>query len=212
VLAVDIDPRALRRAERDVEDGAVLGEVDVLAGEHRVAPLCDAALLGESKQQAERLVRDAVLGVVEEDPLRLGGQAFPARGIGREQVAQVAGAHLSGVFLEGAPGRRLVEVRRGRRCHAFGPPQRVAVRAPALRRMFWRRSSHDLTNASAPSCWRRRASPSTSTPAAANRATTASASPPSAGRKSPTVPWSPKARSVFSGSVLTVKGAASART
>ena len=36
VLAVDLDDRALGRAQRDVQDGAVLGDVDLLAPEHRV--------------------------------------------------------------------------------------------------------------------------------------------------------------------------------
>ena len=48
----DVDPvdnqRALaRHPQRDVQHGAVLGDVDPLPGEHRLPPLGDAALLGE---------------------------------------------------------------------------------------------------------------------------------------------------------------------
>ena len=39
VLAVDVQLAAGRHAQRHVQDGAVLGRVDVLAGEHRVAVL-----------------------------------------------------------------------------------------------------------------------------------------------------------------------------
>ena len=51
---VHLGPRVRRargRAQRDVEHGAVLGDVDVLAGEHRVDPLAQAALLGQAHEQ-----------------------------------------------------------------------------------------------------------------------------------------------------------------
>ena len=56
---------------RDVQDGAVLGDVDVLAGEHRVDPLPQPRLLGQRDKQPERLVRDPVLRVVEVETRRL---------------------------------------------------------------------------------------------------------------------------------------------
>ena len=43
--------RLARHPQRDVEDGAVLGDVDPLAREHRVASLGDARLLGELDEQ-----------------------------------------------------------------------------------------------------------------------------------------------------------------
>ena len=63
-LLDDVDPvddeRALaRHPQRHVEHGAVLGDVDVLAGEHRVATLLDAAL---ARQLAEQ--RPAVSSVI----------------------------------------------------------------------------------------------------------------------------------------------------
>ena len=47
VLAVDDQRAVLRHPQRNVQYGAVLGDVDVLAAEHRVAPLGDALLVGE---------------------------------------------------------------------------------------------------------------------------------------------------------------------
>ena len=47
VDAVDDERRALRHAQRDVEDRAVLGDVDPVAAEHRLGPLGEARLLGE---------------------------------------------------------------------------------------------------------------------------------------------------------------------
>ena len=52
VVAVD-DQRALaRHPQRDVQHGAVLGDVDVLAAEHRVAALGEPRLLGERRRAA----------------------------------------------------------------------------------------------------------------------------------------------------------------
>ena len=53
VLAVDDDRRVPRRAKRDVEDGPVLGDVDLLAAEHRVDPLAQPRLLRELHEQRE---------------------------------------------------------------------------------------------------------------------------------------------------------------
>ena len=47
VAAVDLDHRVARRAQRRVQHGAVLGDVDLVAAEHRVALGAKPALLGE---------------------------------------------------------------------------------------------------------------------------------------------------------------------
>ena len=52
VLAVDDDRRAARCAQRHVQHGAVLGDVDLLAREHGVDALAQAGLLGEPKRAA----------------------------------------------------------------------------------------------------------------------------------------------------------------
>ena len=92
VLAVDDDRRAPRRAQRHVQHGAVLGDVDLLAAEHGVDPRAQARLLGQLRRSSrERLVGDAVLRVVEVEAGRLGGQALAALGIVGEELAQVHG-------------------------------------------------------------------------------------------------------------------------
>ncbi len=63
-----------------------------------------SALLGELDQQLQRLVGDAVLGVVEEQPGALGDQALAAVWVLGEELAQVALADLGVVLLEGLPG------------------------------------------------------------------------------------------------------------
>ena len=71
----------------------------------------DAGLLGEGDEQPQRLVGDAVLRVVDEDPRRLAREPLGAARIGREEVAQVRSPHLLRVRLESLPGDRLPEWR-----------------------------------------------------------------------------------------------------
>src|SRR6266542_4594135 len=211
VLAVHLDRLPLRRAQRNVQHRAVLGDVDLLAGEHRVSALRDAALLCELDQQSDCLIGDSVLRVIEVDALGLEHESLAPLRVLREQVAQVDAVDLVVVVLQRAPGGCLPQRCSGRRRHASSS-QRAAISALDFWPMFSISSSHDVTNASAASFCRRAASASTLTPARVKRPITSSALPPSGGRNSSTMPWSPNASNVFSGIVLTVSGAASART
>ena len=51
VLAVNHDLFAFRRTQGDVQDGAVLGRVDLVAGEHRLAASGEVGLLGELQEE-----------------------------------------------------------------------------------------------------------------------------------------------------------------
>ena len=72
-----------------MEDRAVLGAVDRLAGEHRRAPALDVGRLGQGEEPGHRLGVDEVLRVVEEEvaeghrealeTLRIVGEALPER-------------------------------------------------------------------------------------------------------------------------------------
>ena len=79
VDTVDDERRVPRHAQRDVQHRPILGDVDVLAAEHRLGALAHAARVGERAEQRERLVGDAVLGVVE----------VPARDLDVEAIAAV---------------------------------------------------------------------------------------------------------------------------
>ena len=87
-----------------MEDGAILGGVDLLAGEHGLDALLEVGLSGKVCQQLQGLIGDAVLGVVEEDAGGIGGEAGAARGVGFEEVAEMQGANGFGVLLKGSPG------------------------------------------------------------------------------------------------------------
>jgi hypothetical protein len=88
-----------------VEDRAALGRVDGIAPEHRLGPLPEPALLGESGQEPHRLAGDAVLRVVEVDAGGLGGQPLAAVGVGGEERAEIRPPDLAGVPGQRLPGR-----------------------------------------------------------------------------------------------------------
>ena len=96
VLAIHVDRTRPGRTQRHVQHSPVLGDVDALSAEHGVDALAQAGLLGEVDQQLERLIRDAILRVVEVD----------ARGLEREPLTavRVVGKQLS----QGDRGERLV--------------------------------------------------------------------------------------------------------
>ncbi len=117
----DVDPvddqvRIRGHPQRDVQYRAVLGDVDVLAAEHRVDPSPQPAGLGEIEEQLERLRFDALLGVVEVPARGLDVHAI-AVGLGVEERAQRALAHRDRVHRE----RVTREVRHCR------PPRRASA-------------------------------------------------------------------------------------
>jgi hypothetical protein len=103
VLAVDHQPRPAGHAQRDVQHGAVLADVDVLAAEHGRDPLAQPGPLGQGQQQVDRLARGAVLGVVEVEVAGGRRHAVGAARIIREQLAELFARQLAVVLVEGRP-------------------------------------------------------------------------------------------------------------
>ena len=93
VVAVDQHLRALGLAQRGVQHRAVLGDVDLLAGEHGVAPFLDAGGLGRCGKQFHRLLGDRAFRPVEQQ-IAVDKREFcePARIVGE------SGAHIPGRF------------------------------------------------------------------------------------------------------------------
>src|SRR5262249_24493106 len=153
----------------------------------RVDASAQIGLVGESEEQREGLVGDAVLGVVEIQAGGLEGQPLaPLRVLG-EELPQVQGLHPFVVLTQGLPRGPRGQPVAGRRHH--GGHVQLAFPRPALLEAIPPISSrHESTNDLAPSSWSRFASAATSTPADANLARTASLSPPSAVSSPPSEP------------------------
>ena len=96
------------RAQRRVQRRAMLGHVDDVACEHRVAALRDLRLRGEFDEQLERGVGDAVLREVDRDAAAAVGEALGARRRGvvlrREPVAQALAGDFIVMRLKRRPG------------------------------------------------------------------------------------------------------------
>ncbi len=122
ILAVDNELAliACRTAQRGVQDGTVLGGVDVLAGEHGVAALLELHLAGKIAQQLDGLIGHQVLRQIEVQVTGVKAQLVHALGIGGEPGLEVdtIGLELLLMSLECLPSgsRRSID-RCGNSCH-----------------------------------------------------------------------------------------------
>lgn len=89
VLAIDDQLGVGRQAQCRVQDGAILGGVDVDAGEHRVALVLETGLTGQAEQQLQRLAQHAMLGVIDVQIADVDGQFAASIGVGREDLPQM---------------------------------------------------------------------------------------------------------------------------
>ena len=141
VGAVHDQRRGPRHPQRHVQDGPVLGHVDVLAAEHGVPPFRHAGLGGQFDQQPHGLVGDPVLRVVQVEPGRLRAQPLASPRIRGEQLPQMLAGDLRVV-----PPQRLPCLPLRQRCqpsrhvppprvrpsprHSFMPARRAPARLP----------------------------------------------------------------------------------
>ena len=122
VLAVDDELALLacRAAQRGVQDGAVLGGVDVLAGEHGVTALLELHLAGKIAQQLDGLISHQVLRQIEVQVTGVKAQLVHAVGVSSEPGLEVDtfGLELLLMSLERLPSgsRRSID-RCGNSCH-----------------------------------------------------------------------------------------------
>ena len=105
VLAVDLEGGSLGQAQRRVEDGPVLGHVDVGAGEHRVATSLDTDLVGQGEQGGEHVVVEEGLREVDVEVGRGEREPLDPIGVRGEPGAQIRLEAL-GQDREPRPGLR----------------------------------------------------------------------------------------------------------
>ena len=109
VLAVHDDGLPLGGAQGHVQDGPLLGDVDLLPPKHGIDSGPQAGFLRQLQEELHRLVGDAVLGVIEVDADGLGGQALAALGVFREESSKMQLPDLLVMGFEGLPCRPLSE-------------------------------------------------------------------------------------------------------
>ena len=68
VYAINLDRGCARRTESGVQDGAILGDVDFIASEHRVDPIAKTGGIGEFDKGFHRFLGDQVFRVIEKEP------------------------------------------------------------------------------------------------------------------------------------------------
>ena len=86
-----------------MQNGAVLGDVNLLAREHSRDPLRKARVRSELEQKLERFIGNPIFRIIELDTGRGGGQTFAAGGIVREKLAQMQLANLLIMRFESLP-------------------------------------------------------------------------------------------------------------
>ena len=92
-------------AQRDVQNGPVLGRIDLPAAEHGRDLLLQVGLAREIEQQPHGVLRHPILGIVEQDVAQSQRQALePLRVTGKE-VTHVRIGRLSLVLLQRLPTR-----------------------------------------------------------------------------------------------------------
>jgi hypothetical protein len=119
VLAIDHDHGVPRSPQSHVQDGTILGHVDVIASEHGRDPLGQAGALRQRSQEPERLVGHEVLRVVQVQVADLQGHALAAVRVSGEQPAQVRAAERFPVGLQGVPFGALFDQHRPHSAGAF---------------------------------------------------------------------------------------------
>ena len=93
VLAVDLDGLAGEVAQGGVQDGALLGDVDLLAGEHRVTAGFDFGRLGELDERTQDRAVDALLGIVKQEIVESDAELLEARWIVGKLLSRRAREH-----------------------------------------------------------------------------------------------------------------------
>ena len=106
ICAVHDDGTIGAVAQRDVEHGALFGDVDLVPVEHLLGPAFEIRLPGEVAQELHRLLGDAILRVVQQQILELQGELTKTLGILGEEIPHVDAGHLLLVCFQRLPGCR----------------------------------------------------------------------------------------------------------
>ena len=103
VGAIDVDDLTLRGAQRHVENGALLRDVDLFSLEHGIDAFPQPGFLGKLEEERDGLVGDAMFRVVEENAEGLHAHPLAAPGVRGKQAPQVLVFHACIVAFQRFP-------------------------------------------------------------------------------------------------------------
>jgi len=89
-----------------VQDGAALGEVDLLAAEHRRDVGGEIGLSRQLQEQRQGLFGDAILRIVEQDVAQAQGEFLEALRVSGEEIAHVQPGDFPLMLDQRLPGRQ----------------------------------------------------------------------------------------------------------
>ena len=96
-----------RGAQRGMQHRTAFRKIDLFTAEHLVAPILHSGLARQREQQGHGLLRNQVLGIVEQQIVQAQGEALKTFGIGSEGLSQRKLPQRLTVILQGLPCRRL---------------------------------------------------------------------------------------------------------
>jgi hypothetical protein len=89
ILSINDNGFISRRTQGNVQDCALLGDVDFLPVEHGIDSCPQARLFRQLKEQLERLIVDSVLGVIQVKTNGLDRQTLTALRVVRKKLPQM---------------------------------------------------------------------------------------------------------------------------
>jgi hypothetical protein len=103
ILAIEHDTVGRCGAQRDMQDSAVLGGVELGAAAHRLEPPVEVGLACQGHQQCHGLLGGVLAAVIEQHAIMLSGQGRAALRV-LEQIAEMRGTDGLHMACEGFPG------------------------------------------------------------------------------------------------------------
>jgi hypothetical protein len=97
-LTIHDDRLAERRAQRDMQDRSIFGDVDPLSAKHCFDVPAKIAFFGKMDQKTDRFIRDAILRIVQVKACGPNGEPFAALRIIAEELPQMDIPYRSKVF------------------------------------------------------------------------------------------------------------------
>ncbi len=94
ILAVHDNGSIFWRSKRDVEHRTILCDVNLVAAKHRIDALSQARFFRQINQKLQRLVRDAILRIIQIDTAAIQRKLLAALRLVAEQISKCMGCNF----------------------------------------------------------------------------------------------------------------------